>query len=77
MGTLAAWVLAVDLFVEAHHRLQRTRGSWVWLALMPVLLLFLVAYTRIKAHGLAEEHYLIVLIGVWAFFSLACAFGGR
>lgn len=44
---------------------------------MPVLLLFLVAYTRIKAYGLAEEHYLIVLIGVWAFFSLACAFGGR
>jgi Domain of unknown function (DUF4153) len=27
----------------------------VWLALMPVLLLFLAADTRIKAYGLTEE----------------------
>jgi hypothetical protein len=40
--------------------------SWVWLALMPVLLLFLAAYTRIKAYGLTEQRYLIVLIGAWA-----------
>ena len=39
---------------------------WVWLALMPVLLLFLAAYTRIAAYGLTEQRYLIVLIGVWA-----------
>ena len=39
---------------------------WVWLALMPVLLLFLAAYTRIEAYGLTEQRYLIVLIGVWA-----------
>ncbi len=40
--------------------------SWVWLALMPVLLLFLAAYTRIEAYGLTEQRYLFVLVGVWA-----------
>lgn len=45
--------------------------SWVWLALMPVLLLFLAAYTRISAYGLTEQRYLIALIGVWALI-LAC-----
>jgi hypothetical protein len=39
---------------------------WVWLAAMPVLLLFLAVFTRIKAYGLTEQRYLIVLIGVWA-----------
>ncbi len=39
---------------------------WVWLALMPVLLLFLAIYTRITAYGLTEARYIIVLIGVWA-----------
>jgi Domain of unknown function (DUF4153) len=39
---------------------------WVWLALMPVLLLFLAAYRRIEAYGLTEQRYMIVLIGVWA-----------
>jgi Domain of unknown function (DUF4153) len=33
---------------------------------MPVLLLFLAAYTRVSAYGLTEQRYLIVLIGVWA-----------
>jgi hypothetical protein len=42
-------------------------AHWVWLALMPVLLLFLAAYARISAYGLTEQRYLIVLIGVWAF----------
>jgi zinc transporter ZupT len=40
--------------------------SWVWLVLMPVLLLYLAAYTRIRAYGLTEERCVIVLIGVWA-----------
>lgn len=40
---------------------------WIWLALMPVVMLFLAAYTRIEAYGLTEQRYLIVLIGVWAF----------
>ena len=39
---------------------------WVWLALMPVLLLFLAAYTRIAAYGLTEPRYIVVLIGNWA-----------
>lgn len=39
---------------------------WVWLALMPVALLFLAIYTRIAAYGLTENRYLIVLVGVWA-----------
>ena len=36
------------------------------MVMMPVLLLFLAAYTRIAAYGLTEQRYLIVLIGVWA-----------
>lgn len=39
---------------------------WVWLAAMPVLLLFLAVFTRIRAYGLTEQRYLIVLIGLWA-----------
>jgi hypothetical protein len=39
---------------------------WVWLAAMPVLLLFLAVFTRIRAYGLTEQRYQIVLIGVWA-----------
>ena len=39
---------------------------WVWLALMPVLLLFLAAYTRIAAYGLTEPRYMVMLIGNWA-----------
>ena len=39
---------------------------WVWLALMPVLLLFLAAYTCIAAYGLTEPRYIVVLIGNWA-----------
>lgn len=39
---------------------------WVWLSVMPVLLLFLAIYTRISAYGLTESRYLMVLIGVWA-----------
>jgi hypothetical protein len=67
----AALILAVGL--SGHlGRSERNASfwqwrSWVWLALMPVLLLFLAAYARISAYGLTEQRYLIVLIGVWAF----------
>jgi hypothetical protein len=40
--------------------------SWVWLTVLPVLLLFLAVYTRIAAYGLTEPRYAVVLIGVWA-----------
>jgi hypothetical protein len=40
--------------------------SWVWLAAMPVVLLFLSVYRRISDYGVTEERYLMVLIGVWA-----------
>ena len=39
---------------------------WVWLAAMPVVLLFLAVYRRISDYGVTEERYLMVLIGVWA-----------
>ena len=39
---------------------------WVWLSVLPVLLLFLAVYTRIAAYGLTEPRYAVVLIGVWA-----------
>jgi hypothetical protein len=40
--------------------------NWVWLSVLPVLLLFLAVYTRIAAYGLTEPRYAVVLIGVWA-----------
>ena len=40
--------------------------SWVWLTVLPVLLLFLAVYTRIAAYGFTEPRYAVVLIGVWA-----------
>jgi len=39
---------------------------WVWLALMPVALLFIAAFRRIAEYGLTEDRYLVVLIGIWA-----------
>ena len=39
---------------------------WVWLAALPVVLLFVAVSRRIADYGLTEERYLIVLIGVWA-----------
>ena len=39
--------------------------NWVWLSILPVLLLFLAVYTRIAAYGLTEPRYAVVLIGVW------------
>lgn len=40
--------------------------NWVWLSILPVLLLFLAVYTRIAAYGLTEPRYAVVLIGIWA-----------
>ena len=40
--------------------------NWVWLSVLPVLLLFLAVYTRIAAYGLTEPRYAVVLIGIWA-----------
>jgi hypothetical protein len=39
---------------------------WVWLAALPVVLLFIAMSRRIADYGLTEERYLMVLIGVWA-----------
>jgi hypothetical protein len=39
---------------------------WVWLAALPVALLFIAVYRRIADYGLTEQRYLMVLIGVWA-----------
>jgi hypothetical protein len=38
---------------------------WIWLALMPIALMFLALYVRISAYGITEDRYLIALIGVW------------
>ncbi len=39
---------------------------WVWLAALPVALLFIAVSRRIADYGLTEQRYLMVLIGVWA-----------
>ena len=39
---------------------------WVWLAALPVVLLFIAVSRRIADYGLTEERYLMVLVGVWA-----------
>lgn len=39
---------------------------WVWLAALPVALLFIAVWRRIADYGLTEQRYLMVLIGVWA-----------
>jgi Domain of unknown function (DUF4153) len=39
---------------------------WVWLAALPVVLLFIAVSRRIADYGLTEGRYLMVLIGVWA-----------
>ncbi len=38
---------------------------WIWLALMPIALLFLALYVRISTYGITDARYLIALIGVW------------
>jgi hypothetical protein len=40
--------------------------DWVWLAALPVALLFIAVWRRIGDYGLTEQRYLMVLIGVWA-----------
>jgi hypothetical protein len=39
---------------------------WVWLAALPVALLFIAVWRRIDDYGLTEQRYLMALIGVWA-----------
>jgi Domain of unknown function (DUF4153) len=39
---------------------------WVWLAALPVVLLFIAVWRRIRDYGLTEDRYVMVLIGVWA-----------
>ena len=39
---------------------------WVWLAALPVLLLFIAVFRRIADYGVTEPRYLIALVGVWA-----------
>ena len=39
---------------------------WVWLAALPVALLFIAVWRRIADYGLTEQRYLMVLVGVWA-----------
>jgi phosphoglycerol transferase MdoB-like AlkP superfamily enzyme len=39
---------------------------WVWLAALPVVLLFIAVSRRIGDYGLTEDRYLMVLVGVWA-----------
>jgi len=39
---------------------------WVWLAALPVVLLFIAVWRRISDYGVTDQRYLMVLIGVWA-----------
>ena len=76
-GTLGAMVVGY-LFVGAATLLlgypsRETGGAlvrlfwryWVWLAALPVVLLFVAVSRRIADYGLTEQRYLMVLIGVW------------
>ncbi len=38
---------------------------WLWLAVLPVLLLFIALYVRIEAYGLTTARYLTGLAGYW------------
>ena len=77
-GTLGAMVVGY-LFAGAATLLlgypsRETGGAlvrlfwryWVWLAALPVVLLFVAVSRRIADYGLTEQRYLMVLIGVWA-----------
>lgn len=77
-GTLASMVVAY-LLVGAMTLLlaypsRETSGPlvrlfwryWVWLAALPVLLLFIAVFRRIGDYGVTEPRYVIVLVGVWA-----------
>jgi hypothetical protein len=77
-GTLGAMVVGY-LFAGAAALLlgypsRETGGTlvrlfwryWVWLAALPVVLLFVAVSRRIADYGLTEQRYLMVLIGVWA-----------
>jgi hypothetical protein len=77
-GTLGAMVVGY-LFVGAATLLlgypsRETGGAlmrlfwryWVWLAALPVALLFVAVWRRIADYGLTEQRYLMVLIGIWA-----------
>jgi Domain of unknown function (DUF4153) len=39
---------------------------WVWLAALPVVLLFIAVSRRIADYGLTEQRYLMVLVGIWS-----------
>ena len=77
-GTLASMVMAYLLVGAATLLLaypgRDTSGPlvrlfwryWVWLAALPVLLLFIAIFRRIADYGVTEPRYLIVLVGVWA-----------
>jgi hypothetical protein len=77
-GTLGAMVVGY-LFVGAAtlllgYPIRESGGAlvrlfwhyWVWLAALPVALLFIAVWRRIADYGLTEQRYLMVLIGVWA-----------
>ncbi len=77
-GTLGAMVVGY-LFVGVAtlllgYPIRETGGAlvrlfwryWVWLAALPVALLFIAVWRRIADYGLTEQRYLMVLIGVWA-----------
>ncbi len=77
-GTLGAMVVGY-LFAGAATLLlgypsRETGGAlvrlfwryWVWLAALPVVLLFVAVSRRIADYGVTEQRYLMVLIGVWA-----------
>jgi len=77
-GTLGAMVVAYLLVGAATLLLgyptRETGGPlvrlfwryWVWLAALPVLLLFIAVSRRIGDYGLTQSRYLMVLVGVWA-----------
>jgi hypothetical protein len=77
-GTLGAMVTAYLLVGAATLLLgypSRESGGvlvrffwryWMWLAALPVLLLFIAVFRRIGDYGMTQSRYLVVLVGIWA-----------
>jgi hypothetical protein len=77
-GTLGAMVTAYLLIGAATllfgYPTRETGGAlvrffwryWVWLAALPVILLFIAVSRRLDDYGMTQSRYLIVMVGVWA-----------
>ncbi|MEZ5045444.1 MAG: DUF4153 domain-containing protein [Chitinophagaceae bacterium] len=63
---ILAYLLAYPLKSENNYKPIRFFTSKFFYVLLPLLALYIIAiYKRIKAYGITEDRYIIVLLGVW------------